>query len=45
MNILQHSTPEDWMVSLVGMKDMVPTLVNHATQKVAMFDRSVEITA
>jgi hypothetical protein len=45
MNIRQRFAPEGWMVSLVGMSDMVPALVNHATQKVAVFEGSAESRA
>ena len=45
MNIRQRSAPEGWMVSLVGMSDMVPTFVDHATQKVAVFEGSAKIRA
>jgi hypothetical protein len=45
MNILQCSVLEDWMVALMGIIDMVPTLVNHATQKVAVFEGDTKIRA
>jgi hypothetical protein len=45
MNILQCFVPKDWMVALVGMTDMVPALVNHTTQKVVVFEGSIEIMA
>jgi hypothetical protein len=29
MSIMQHSTPEKWMVALVGLTHMVPSTVDN----------------
>jgi hypothetical protein len=43
MNILQHLAPEKWMVALVGMSDMVPTVVDHGMHKVIVFEGNKDI--
>jgi hypothetical protein len=43
MSIMQHSTPEQWMVALVGLMHMVPSTVDNGRQRIMVFEGNQEI--
>jgi hypothetical protein len=45
MSIMQHSTPEQWMVALVGLTHMVPSAVDNGRQRIMVFEGNEDIRA
>jgi hypothetical protein len=41
----EHSTPEQWMVALVGLMHMVPSAVNIGRQRILVFEGNEDIRA
>jgi hypothetical protein len=37
MSIVQHSAPTEWMVAVVGLNHMVPSLVDHGMHRIMVF--------
>ena len=37
MSIVQHSAPAEWMVAIVGLNYMVPSLVDHGMHRIMVF--------
>jgi hypothetical protein len=37
MSIVQHSAPAEWMVAVVGLNHMVPSLVDHGMHRIMVF--------
>jgi hypothetical protein len=38
MSIVQHSAPAEWMVAVVGLNHMVPSLVDHGMHRIMVFE-------
>jgi hypothetical protein len=45
MSILEHSAPEQWMVALVGLTHMVPSVVDNGRQRIMVFEGNEDIRA
>jgi hypothetical protein len=45
MSIMQHSAPEQWMVALVGLTHMVPSIVDNGRQRIMVFEGNEDIRA
>jgi hypothetical protein len=41
----EHSTPEQWMVALVGLTHMVPRVVDNGRQRIMVFEENEDIRA
>jgi hypothetical protein len=38
MSIVQHSAPAEWMVAIVGLNHMIPSLVDHGMHRIMVFE-------
>jgi hypothetical protein len=43
MSIVQHSAPAEWMVAVVGLTYMVPSLVDHDMHRITVFEGNQDI--
>jgi hypothetical protein len=43
MSIMQHSTPKQWMVVLVGLTHMIPSTVDNGRHRIMVFEGNQEI--
>ena len=45
MSILEHSALEQWMVALVGLTHMFPSIVDNGRQRIMVFEGNEDIRA
>jgi hypothetical protein len=43
MSIVQHSAPAEWMVAIVGLTHMVPSLVDNGMHRITVFEGNQDI--
>ena len=43
MSIVQHSAPTKWMVAIVGLNLMVPSLVDHGMHRIMVFKENQDM--